>query len=152
MIEAVGSDVTYVRPGDHVITCVSMSCGNCRNCYRGRPHLCAHEGLVRDPAAVVLGAVPPVQKATRALEDGEPASAAIAALMPDDSPAPGSALEWAHLYEYGGGPGRRSTLDTLAHAEQALDRDAAWLRDVLARWSAADALRRRSVDALLGSG
>ena len=89
---------------------------------------------------------------TRALEDGEPASAAIAALMPEDSPAPSSALEWAHLYEYGGGPGRRSTLGTLAHAERALERDAAWLRDVRARWSAADALRRRSVDALLGSG
>jgi S-(hydroxymethyl)glutathione dehydrogenase/alcohol dehydrogenase len=49
VVEAVGSDVTYVAPGDHVVTCVSMSCGSCRNCYRGRPHLCAHEGLVRTP-------------------------------------------------------------------------------------------------------
>jgi len=49
VVEAVGSDVTYVRPGDHVITCVSMSCGNCRNCFRGKPHLCAHEGLIRTP-------------------------------------------------------------------------------------------------------
>ena len=50
VVEAVGSDVTYVSPGDHVVTCVSMSCGSCRNCFRGRPHLCAHEGLIRDPA------------------------------------------------------------------------------------------------------
>lgn len=49
IIEAVGSDVTYVQPGDHVITCVSMSCGNCRSCFRGKPHLCAHEGMLRAP-------------------------------------------------------------------------------------------------------
>ncbi|MBJ20941.1 MAG: Zn-dependent alcohol dehydrogenase [bacterium] len=49
VVEAVGSDVNYVAPGDHVITCVSMSCGDCRQCFRGNPHLCAHEGLVRAP-------------------------------------------------------------------------------------------------------
>jgi S-(hydroxymethyl)glutathione dehydrogenase / alcohol dehydrogenase len=32
-----------------VITCVSMSCGDCRQCFRGKPHLCAHEGLLRAP-------------------------------------------------------------------------------------------------------
>ncbi|MBB83905.1 MAG: alcohol dehydrogenase [Deltaproteobacteria bacterium] len=47
VVEAVGSDVTYVQPGDHVITCVSMSCGECRMCLRGRPYLCPHEGMVR---------------------------------------------------------------------------------------------------------
>ena len=41
IVEAVGSDVTYVRPGDPVITCVSMSCGECRTCLRGKPYLCA---------------------------------------------------------------------------------------------------------------
>jgi len=49
VVEAVGSDVHYVSPGDHVITCVSMACGDCRQCFRGKPHLCAHEGLVRAP-------------------------------------------------------------------------------------------------------
>ncbi|MDH3263795.1 MAG: Zn-dependent alcohol dehydrogenase [Paracoccaceae bacterium] len=49
IVEAVGEDVRYVAPGDHVITCVSMSCGDCRQCFRGKPHLCAHEGLVRAP-------------------------------------------------------------------------------------------------------
>jgi len=38
----VGSDVTYVRPGDHVITCVSTFCGACEFCLRGRAHLCAY--------------------------------------------------------------------------------------------------------------
>ena len=51
VVEAVGSDVDYVAPGDHVITCVSMSCGQCRNCMRGKPNLCAHEGLTRSPSA-----------------------------------------------------------------------------------------------------
>ena len=49
VVEAVGSDVRYVSPGDHVITCVSMACGDCRQCFRGKPHLCSHEGLVRGP-------------------------------------------------------------------------------------------------------
>jgi S-(hydroxymethyl)glutathione dehydrogenase/alcohol dehydrogenase len=49
VVEAVGADVNYVSPGDHVITCVSMACGDCRQCFRGKPHLCAHEGLVRGP-------------------------------------------------------------------------------------------------------
>jgi S-(hydroxymethyl)glutathione dehydrogenase/alcohol dehydrogenase len=49
VVEAVGADVNYVSPGDHVITCVSMACGDCRQCFRGNPHLCAHEGLVRSP-------------------------------------------------------------------------------------------------------
>jgi S-(hydroxymethyl)glutathione dehydrogenase/alcohol dehydrogenase len=48
VVEAVGSDVTHVRPGDHVITCVSVFCGQCENCLRGRPHLCAKQGLLRD--------------------------------------------------------------------------------------------------------
>lgn len=47
VVEAVGSDVHYVTPGDHVISCVSMSCGACRMCLRGKPHLCPHEGLLR---------------------------------------------------------------------------------------------------------
>ncbi|MEM9736858.1 MAG: Zn-dependent alcohol dehydrogenase [Pseudomonadota bacterium] len=40
VVEKVGSDVTYVRPGDHVITCLSVFCGHCDQCTRGRPHSC----------------------------------------------------------------------------------------------------------------
>lgn len=40
IVEAVGDDVTHVRPGDHVIACVSVFCGQCRYCLSGRPHLC----------------------------------------------------------------------------------------------------------------
>jgi S-(hydroxymethyl)glutathione dehydrogenase / alcohol dehydrogenase len=40
VVEAVGRDVTYVRPGDHVITCLAVFCGSCDHCVSGRPQLC----------------------------------------------------------------------------------------------------------------
>jgi len=40
IVEAVGDDVSHVRPGDHVITCVSGFCGACDFCLTGRPNLC----------------------------------------------------------------------------------------------------------------
>jgi S-(hydroxymethyl)glutathione dehydrogenase/alcohol dehydrogenase len=47
VVEAVGSDVAYVKPGDAVITCVSVFCGRCESCLRGRPHMCSKQDLVR---------------------------------------------------------------------------------------------------------
>lgn len=41
VVEAVGKDVTYVRPGDHVITCVSTFCGSCEYCLKGMPYRCS---------------------------------------------------------------------------------------------------------------
>ena len=40
VVEKVGSDVTYVKPGDHVITCLSVFCGHCEFCTTGRPFSC----------------------------------------------------------------------------------------------------------------
>lgn len=40
IIEEVGSEVRYVKPGDHVITCLSVFCGHCDYCVTGRAHLC----------------------------------------------------------------------------------------------------------------
>ena len=40
VVEAVGSDVTYVKPGDHVITCLSVFCGHCEYCISGHLSLC----------------------------------------------------------------------------------------------------------------
>ena len=47
VVEAVGEQVTYVQPGDHVITCISGFCGACRYCLAGRPNLCDEGGLAR---------------------------------------------------------------------------------------------------------
>ncbi len=40
IVEQVGSDVHYVKPGDHVITCLSVFCGHCEYCLTGRMTLC----------------------------------------------------------------------------------------------------------------
>jgi S-(hydroxymethyl)glutathione dehydrogenase / alcohol dehydrogenase len=48
VVEAVGPDVTHVRPGDHVIGCLSIFCGRCEFCLSGRPVLCDREGLGRN--------------------------------------------------------------------------------------------------------
>jgi S-(hydroxymethyl)glutathione dehydrogenase/alcohol dehydrogenase len=49
VVEAVGDQVRYVKPGDHVITCLSVFCGECEYCLRGRPSLCTKTGLQRGP-------------------------------------------------------------------------------------------------------
>lgn len=40
IVEQVGSEVHYVKPGDHVVTCLSVFCGTCENCTTGRPAIC----------------------------------------------------------------------------------------------------------------
>jgi S-(hydroxymethyl)glutathione dehydrogenase/alcohol dehydrogenase len=50
VVEAVGSQVSYVQPGDHVISCISGFCGACRYCLSGRPNLCDRAGLTPDAA------------------------------------------------------------------------------------------------------
>ena len=40
VVEQVGSDVHYVKPGDHVITCLSVFCGHCEKCLTGHMSLC----------------------------------------------------------------------------------------------------------------
>ena len=47
IVEAVGSDVTYVQPGDHVITCLSAFCGHCEFCLTGHMSLCQEPELQR---------------------------------------------------------------------------------------------------------
>ena len=41
VVEAVGCDVTTLKPGDHVVACASGFCGHCGTCVSGRSHLCA---------------------------------------------------------------------------------------------------------------
>jgi S-(hydroxymethyl)glutathione dehydrogenase / alcohol dehydrogenase len=47
VVEAVGEDVTYVAPGDHVVTCLSIFCGTCEYCLSGHPNLCVNTGHAR---------------------------------------------------------------------------------------------------------
>ncbi|AOR73283.1 alcohol dehydrogenase [Burkholderia stabilis] len=50
IVEQVGSDVVTVKPGDHVITCVTAFCGHCANCVTGRLSLCESSETQRKPA------------------------------------------------------------------------------------------------------
>ena len=49
-VEAVGEQVSYVKPGDRVVTCLSVFCGRCRMCLSGRPVLCLRADVVRSPS------------------------------------------------------------------------------------------------------
>jgi S-(hydroxymethyl)glutathione dehydrogenase/alcohol dehydrogenase len=49
VVEAVGAQVSYLKPGDHVISCISGFCGSCDYCLTGRPNLCDRGGLAADP-------------------------------------------------------------------------------------------------------
>ncbi len=48
IVEAVGEDVIELKPGDHVIGCLSIFCGRCEYCLSGRPVLCTRQGLERE--------------------------------------------------------------------------------------------------------
>ena len=48
-VETVGDLVTYVKPGDRVIFCLSVFCGHCERCLSGRPVLCSRTDVVRGP-------------------------------------------------------------------------------------------------------
>ena len=40
IVEEVGEQVTYLQPGDHVISCLSVFCGACHQCLSGHPSRC----------------------------------------------------------------------------------------------------------------
>ncbi len=48
VVEAVGEDVSYVKPGDHVITCLSGFCGTCRYCTNGQLSLCPNKRKLQE--------------------------------------------------------------------------------------------------------
>ena len=49
VVEQVGSEVSYVKPGDHVITCLSVFCGTCEQCTSGRPVICTNTDVKMPP-------------------------------------------------------------------------------------------------------
>ncbi len=51
VVEAVGPGVTYVQPGDHVVTCLSGFCGQCEQCLGGHPNVCTANATVRPRGA-----------------------------------------------------------------------------------------------------
>ncbi|HYA35015.1 MAG TPA: alcohol dehydrogenase catalytic domain-containing protein, partial [Candidatus Binataceae bacterium] len=43
IVEEVGKQVTYLKPGDHVIVCLSVFCGYCDQCMSGHPNRCSNK-------------------------------------------------------------------------------------------------------------
>jgi len=62
VVEEIGDQVTYVQPGDHVITCLSVYCGNCEHCLTGHLSLCGNKAAVQRP----------LDRAQRLTRGGEP--------------------------------------------------------------------------------
>src|SRR6516164_5775141 len=48
VVDAVGAEVTTVKPGDHIVACLSGFCGSCPQCLSGHPNLCTG-GIVTRP-------------------------------------------------------------------------------------------------------
>jgi len=61
VVEAVGAEVTTLRPGDHVVACLSGFCGSCAQCLSGHPNLCTGGAVTR-----------PDNTAPRLAQRGEP--------------------------------------------------------------------------------
>jgi S-(hydroxymethyl)glutathione dehydrogenase / alcohol dehydrogenase len=49
VVEAVGEGVAYVKPGDHVVCCLSIFCGSCRQCLSGFPNRCTNPAATTRP-------------------------------------------------------------------------------------------------------
>jgi S-(hydroxymethyl)glutathione dehydrogenase/alcohol dehydrogenase len=43
VVETVGDQVSYLAPGDHVISCLSVYCGNCEACLTGHLSICSNK-------------------------------------------------------------------------------------------------------------
>ena len=51
VVEKVGSQVSNLRPGDHVVGCLTAFCGECEYCLTGRMYICSGRGLSRPVGA-----------------------------------------------------------------------------------------------------
>lgn len=62
VVEEVGDRVTRLQPGDHVISCLSVFCGNCEECLSGHPNRCSDVAstgrAVGEPSRLSQGGTP----------------------------------------------------------------------------------------------
>ena len=49
VVEQVGSEVRTVKPGDHVVVCLTFNCGHCEQCQGGHAYRCREPDTMRDP-------------------------------------------------------------------------------------------------------
>jgi S-(hydroxymethyl)glutathione dehydrogenase/alcohol dehydrogenase len=49
VVEEVGKSVSYLKPGDRVIACLSVFCGYCEDCMSGHPNRCSNRAATQRP-------------------------------------------------------------------------------------------------------
>lgn len=56
IVEAVGSEVSAIQVGDHVVSCALRFCGHCNPCVSGKTHICADKPgrAAGEPARITL--------------------------------------------------------------------------------------------------
>ncbi|BAC71545.1 Zn-dependent alcohol dehydrogenase [Streptomyces avermitilis] len=92
VVEAVGSGVTHVRPGDHVALSTLANCGACAECDRGRPTMC-RKAIGRPQQPFARGGRPLYQfAANSAFAERTVVKAVQAVRIPKDIPLPSAAL------------------------------------------------------------
>jgi S-(hydroxymethyl)glutathione dehydrogenase/alcohol dehydrogenase len=47
VVEAVGEGIKHLRPGDHVVACLSVYCGHCTHCLTGNSYRCFTDEFLR---------------------------------------------------------------------------------------------------------
>ncbi|MGW4308407.1 Zn-dependent alcohol dehydrogenase [Streptomyces californicus] len=92
VVEAVGSGVGHVRPGDHVALSTLANCGTCAQCDRGRPTMC-RKAIGRPGRPFSRGGEPLFQFASNsAFAERTVVRAVQAVRIPDDLPLTSAAL------------------------------------------------------------
>ncbi len=61
------------------------------------------------------------------------------------------AIHWAHINEFGGGPGKQTTETSLQRAKKKLQLDLTWMDEIESTWIAADQNLQRSINSILKS-
>ncbi|MFJ6569978.1 Zn-dependent alcohol dehydrogenase [Streptomyces sp. NPDC091292] len=92
VVEAVGADVSHVRPGDHVCLSTLANCGACADCDRGRPTMC-RKAIGRPGQPFTRAGEPLYQFACNsAFAERTLVKAVQAVKIPDDLPLTSAAL------------------------------------------------------------
>ncbi|MET8942330.1 Zn-dependent alcohol dehydrogenase [Streptomyces sp. NPDC004542] len=92
VVEAVGTGVTHVSPGDHVALSTLANCGTCAECDRGRPTMC-RKAIGRPGRPFTRGGETLYQFASNsAFAERTVVKAVQAVRVPGDVPLPSAAL------------------------------------------------------------
>ena len=93
IVEAIGSEVTTVKPGDHVVVATVANCGMCRFCNVGKPGHCRKSMLNRHEPFTVGGEPAGNFAATSSFAEVTLIKEIQAVKIPDDVPP----VSYTHL-------------------------------------------------------